>query len=131
MKNRLFIIALCVCSTISAQDFSYRIQVLKPIKIEYSNANMVVKGHKESTIKIKRLGNPILSNVRAEGLELVSPHIDNTGIGFYVNESADEIQILRQDKGTTSFEIYQLLVFTLTVPLIVLALTKLPPPFNL
>ncbi len=105
MKNFILFLAIFQSISVLAQEFNYSIKTTKLIEIQYSNATLIIKGHHESSITIRRLDKQIVIDERAEGLELVTAHPDNTGIGFYIGESNDQLQILRQDIGKGSFEI--------------------------
>ena len=106
MKYSIIILAILFSIEVSAQDFSYSLNTTKPIEIQYSNATLIIKGHPASSITIRRIDERKIIDERAEGLEMVTEHPDNTGIGFYIVESNDQLQILRQDIGKGSFEIF-------------------------
>jgi len=104
MKYLIFL-TLLLSGEVLSQDFISQVKDLKQIDIQYSNATINIIGHDESSIIIRRLGAPIAKDERSEGLNAVSEHSDNTGLGFFVESSEDKIQVYRQDVGRATFEI--------------------------
>ena len=66
------------------------------VRINTGGADVNVVGTAEAVIKVERhAGISSFADDRAEGLALIGPHDDNTGIGWHFHQEGEEIRLYR------------------------------------